>query len=45
MTSHVLKNVIDFMYDRDIISCFTKLSLTNNMRKINKRIENRGGSK
>ena len=32
--SHLLRNAI-----KDIMSCFTKLSLINNMGKINERIE------
>ena len=33
------------MCERDIMSCFTKLSLINDMRKINKRIERRESNK
>jgi len=33
--SHVLKNVTNFVWERYIMSCFTKLSLINGMRKIN----------
>jgi len=27
--SHVLRNVVNFVYERDIKSCFTKVSLIN----------------
>jgi len=30
--SHILKNVINIVWKKDIMSCFTKLSLINNMR-------------
>ena len=33
--SHVLRNAINIVWKRDIMSCFTKLSLINNMGKIN----------
>jgi len=33
--SHVLRNIINFVSEIDIMSCFTKLSLINGMRKIN----------
>ena len=33
--SHVLRNIINFVWEINIISCFTKLSLINGMRKIN----------
>jgi len=33
--SHVLKNIFDFVWDEDIMSCFTKLFLTNGMGKVN----------
>jgi len=39
--SHILRNAINIVWKRDIISCFTKLSLINNMGKINERIERR----
>jgi len=35
--SHVLRNVINFLWERDIMSCFTNLSLINDMGKINER--------
>jgi len=37
--SHILRNAINIVWKKDIMSCFTKLSLINNMEKINKRIE------
>jgi len=37
--SHVLRNAINIVWKRDIMSCFTKLFLINNMGKINERIE------
>jgi len=37
--SHVLRNAINIVWKRDIMSCFTKLSLINNMRNINERRE------
>jgi len=37
--SHILRNAINIVWKRDIMSCFIKLSLINNMRKINERIE------
>jgi len=43
--SHVLRNAINIVWKRDITSCFTKLSLINNMRKINERIEIRESNK
>jgi len=39
--SHILRNIINIVWKRDIMSCFTELSLINNMRKINERIERR----
>jgi len=39
--SHILRNAINIVWKRDIMSCFTKLSLINNMGKINERIERR----
>jgi len=42
---HILRNVINIVWKRDIMSCFTKLSLINNMRKINERIERRWSNK
>jgi len=43
--SHILRNAINIVWKRDIISCFTKLSLINNMGKINERIERRESNK
>jgi len=43
--SHILRNTINNVWKRDIISCFIKLSLINNMRKINERIERRESNK
>jgi len=43
--SHILRNAINIMWKRDIMSCFTKLSLINNMRKINERVERRESNK
>ncbi|AES62329.1 hypothetical protein MTR_1g098490 [Medicago truncatula] len=43
--SHILRNVINIVWERDIMSCFTKLSLINDMRKINERIEKRKSNK
>jgi len=43
--SHILRNTINIVWKRDIMSCFTKLSLINNMRKINERIERRETNK
>jgi len=37
--SYILRNAINIVWKRDIMSCFTKLSLINNMGKINERIE------
>jgi len=39
--SVILRNAINIVWKRDIMSCFTKLSLINNMGKINERIERR----
>jgi len=39
--SHVLKYAINIVWKRDIMSCFTKLSLINNMKMINERTERR----
>ena len=39
--SHILRNVINIVWKKDIMSCFTKLSLINNMGKINEKIERR----
>jgi len=38
---HTLRNTINIMWKTDIMSCLTKLSLINNMGKINERIERR----
>jgi len=43
--SHILRNAINIVWKRDIMSYFTKLSLINNMRKINERIERRESNK
>jgi len=43
--SHILRNAINIVWKRDIMSCFTKLSLINNMEKINERIERRESNK
>ena len=43
--SHILRNTINIVWRRDIMSCFTKLSLINNMGKINERIERRESNK
>jgi len=43
--SHKLRNAINIVWKRDIMSCFTKLPLINNMGKINERIERREGNK
>jgi len=37
--SHILRNVINIVWEKDIMSCFTKLSSINDMGKINERIE------
>jgi len=37
--SHILRNTINIVWKIDIMSCFTKLSLINNMGKINERIK------
>jgi len=38
---YTLINLINFVWERDIISYFTNLSLINDMREINERIERR----
>jgi len=43
--SHILRNVINIVWERDTMSCFTKLSLINDMRKINEEIEGRESNK
>jgi len=43
--SHILRNAINIVWKRDIMSCFTKLSLINKMGKINERIEKRESNK
>jgi len=43
--SHILRNTINIAWKKDIMSCFTKLSLINNMGKINERIERRDSNK
>ena len=43
--SHILKNAINIVWKIYIMSCFTKLSLINNMGKINVRIERRESNK
>ena len=42
---HILRNVINIVWKKDIMSCFTKLSLINNMGKINERIKRRESNK
>jgi len=37
--SHILRNAINIVWKNNIMSYFTKLSLINSMRKINKRRE------
>jgi len=37
--SYILRNIINIVWKRDIMSCFTKLSLINDVGKINERIE------
>jgi len=39
--SHILRNVINIVWEIDIMSCFTKLPLINYMGKINEWIERR----
>jgi len=36
---HILRNTIKIVWKRDIMSCFTKLSLIKNMRKIMKELK------
>ena len=43
--SHILKNAINIVWKRDNMSYFTKLSLRNNMGKINERTERRESNK
>jgi len=43
--SHKLRNAINIVWKRDIMSCFIKLPLINNMGKINERIERRESNK
>jgi len=43
--SHILRNAINIVWKRDIMRCFIKLSLINNMGKINERIERRESNK
>jgi len=43
--SHILRNAINIVWKKDIINYFTKLSLLNNMGKINERIERRESNK
>jgi len=43
--SHILRNAINIVWKKDIMRCFTKLSLINNIGKINERIERRGSNK
>jgi len=42
---HILRNAINIVWKRDIMSCFTKLSLINNMEKINEIMERRENNK
>ena len=43
--SHILRNAINIVWKRDIMSCFIKLSLINNIGNINERIERRESNK
>jgi len=43
--SQILRNAINIVWKRDIMSYFTKLSFINNMGKINERIERRDNNK
>jgi len=43
--SHILRNVVNIVWERDIMSYFTKLSLINDMEKINEKIERRKSNK
>jgi len=43
--SHILRNVINIVWEIDTMSCFTKLSLINYMGKINEGIERRESNK
>jgi len=43
--SHILRNAINIVWKKDIMSCFTKLSLINNMGKINERLKRRESNK
>jgi len=43
--SYILRNVINIVWERDIMSCFIKLFLINDMRKINERIKRRKSNK
>jgi len=43
--SQILRNAINIIWKRDIMSCFTKWSLINNIGKINERIERRESNK
>jgi len=43
--SHILRNVINIVWEIDILSYFTKLSLINDMGKINEKIEKRKSNK
>ena len=43
--SRILRNAINIVWKKDIMRCFTKLSLINNIGKINERIERRGSNK
>jgi hypothetical protein len=43
--SHILRDAINIVWKRDIMSYFTKSSLINNMGKINERIERRKSNK
>jgi len=43
--SHILRNAINIVWKNDIMNCFTKLFLINNMGKINGRIERRESNK
>jgi len=43
--SDILKNAINIVWKKDIMGCFTKLSLINNMGKINERMKRRDSNK
>lgn len=43
--SHILRNVINIVWEKDIMNCFTKLFSINDMEKINEGIERRESNK